>query len=245
MDAAGRFPPTRHSVVAGAQSDDPDARRQAFDVLVAAYWKPVYKYLRLKWQASDEDARDLTQEFFARAFEKAFFQRYDPAKARFRTYLRVCLDGFAANERKAARRLKRGGDHAIVPLDFQTAEGELRQHEIPDGADLDEFFHREWIRSLFALAVDALRDHYAAAGKPHYYELFRRYDLEGADAPEGRPTYAALAVELGIAVTDVTNHLAAARRELRRLVLERLREVTGNGAEFEDEARLLLGVSRR
>ena len=138
MDAAGRFPPTRHSIVAGAQSDDPDARRQAFDVLVAAYWKPVYKYLRLKWQASDEDARDLTQEFFARAFEKAFFQRYDPDKARFRTYLRVCLDGFAANERKAARRLKRGGDHAIVPLDFQSAEGELRQHEIPDGADLDE-----------------------------------------------------------------------------------------------------------
>jgi len=214
-------------------------------VLVTAYWKPVYKYLRLKWRASDEDARDLTQEFFSRAFEKAYFQRYDPAKARFRTYLRVCLDGFAANERKAARRLKRGGDLAIVPLDFESAEGELRQHEIPDGADLDEFFHREWIRSLFSLAIDALREHYEAAGKPHYFELVRRYDLEGADAPDGRPTYASLAADLGIAVTDVTNHLSAARRELRRLVLERLREVTGSDAEFEDEARLLLGVTPR
>lgn len=245
MDAAGRFPPTRHSIVAGAQSRDPDSRRQAFDVLVTAYWKPVYKYLRLKWQASDEDARDLTQEFFARAFEKAYFQRYDPAKARFRTYLRVCLDGFAANERKAARRLKRGGDFAIVPLDFQSAEGELRQHEIPDGADLDEFFHREWIRSLFSLAIDALREHYEAAGKPQYFELIRRYDLEGAEAPGGRPTYAALAADLGISVTDVTNHLSAARRELRRLVLERLRGVTGSDAEFEDEARFLLGVTPR
>jgi len=245
MDAAGRFPPTRHSIVAGARSDDPEARRQAFDALVSAYWKPVYKYLRLKWHASDDEAGDLTQEFFARAYEKAFFARYDPVKGRFRTYLRVCLDGFAANQHKAARRLKRGGEFAIVPLDFESAEGELRQHEIPNGSDLDEFFHREWIRSLFGLAVGDLQEHYQAVGKPHYFELLRRYDLEGEDAPEGRPTYAALADELGLAVTDVTNHLAAARRELRRLVLDRLRQVTGSLAEFEDEARVLLGFAPR
>jgi len=37
----------------------------------------------------------------------------------------------------------------------------------------------------------------------------------------------------------VTNHLAWARRELRRLVLERLRIVSGSDAEFRDEAREL------
>lgn len=49
-------------------------------------------------------------------------ERYDPARARFRTYLRLCLDGFASNARKAERRLKRGGDVTLVPLDFQAAE---------------------------------------------------------------------------------------------------------------------------
>lgn len=65
-------------MVAAAGSVDPEVRRQAFDALVAAYWKLVYKYVRVKWGAGAEDARDLTQELFTRALEKRFFDRYDP-----------------------------------------------------------------------------------------------------------------------------------------------------------------------
>jgi len=61
------------------------------------------------------------------------------------------------------------------------------------------------------------------------------------DAPE-RPTYAELGAELSIPVTDVTNHLSFARREFRRLVLERLRELTATEEEFKSEARAVLGV---
>ena len=103
----GSFPATRHSVVAGIASSDADVRRVAFDALVAAYWRPVYKYVRIKWHADRDDAADLTQEFFARAFEKGSLGRFDSGRARFRTFLRVCLDGFVANERKAAGRIKR------------------------------------------------------------------------------------------------------------------------------------------
>ncbi len=51
--------------------------------MIAVYWKPVYKYLRLKWNLAEEEAKDATQDFFARAIEKRFFDAYDPAKARF------------------------------------------------------------------------------------------------------------------------------------------------------------------
>lgn len=71
------FPSTRVSVVRSAGSDDREQRARAFDPLVAAYWKPVYKYLRVRWRAGEADAEDLTQGFFARALEKrvewAFF----------------------------------------------------------------------------------------------------------------------------------------------------------------------------
>ena len=236
-----RLPATRYSVVEAAASTDPVVRRHAFDVLIAAYWKPVYKHVRIKWRADNEDAKDLTQEFFARAMEKAFFDRYDPARARFRTFLRACLDGFVANERKAARRLKRGGAATVLSLDFDAAEGELRRIDVPDDADPDAQFRREWVRSLFALAVDELRDTLAKAGKDTYFELFRRYDLEGGETGN-RVTYADLASALGVSVTQVTNHLAYARREFRRIVLQRLRTLCATEEEFREEARELLGT---
>src|SRR5215203_2070719 len=137
------FPATRLSVVEGTRSVDEQTRQVALAAIIEAYWKPVYKYLRVKWSLGPDDAADLTQEFFAATLEKEVVEKYDPARARFRTYLRMCLDGFASNARKAERRLKRGGGVTMVPLDFETAEGEIGTHEPAVGADVDELFYRE------------------------------------------------------------------------------------------------------
>jgi RNA polymerase sigma-70 factor (ECF subfamily) len=171
--------------------------------------------------------------------EKRYFDAFDPAKGRFRTFLRVLVDRFVANERKAAGRLKRGGAQVFVPIDFETAEGELDRHEVAVAADLDEYFHREWIRTLLTLAVDDLRAEYESAGKLVQFQAFERYDLEAPAAGE-TTTYAALAQELGVSATDVTNYLSAARKAFRRLLLDRLRAICGDGGEFEAEARELL-----
>ena len=93
------FPTTRWSAVQGARSEDSAERDRSWEALVGAYWKPVYKYVRVRWHRTPEDAQDLTQEFFLRAMQKDFFSTYDPARARFRTFVRTCLDGYAANER--------------------------------------------------------------------------------------------------------------------------------------------------
>ncbi len=78
------FPPTRASLVRAAASGEADVRRQAFGALAEGYWSAVYKHLRRKWRADRPEAEDLTQAFFARAFEKRFFDRFDPARGRFR-----------------------------------------------------------------------------------------------------------------------------------------------------------------
>src|SRR5262245_55447296 len=119
------FPTTRLSVVEAAAGSDPDIRRRAFDALVAVYWRPAYLHLRLKWDTGREEAEDLTQEFFARAMEQGFFEKYDPSRARFRTFLRGSLDHLVANARRDERRLKRGGGAAHLPLDFAGAEVDL------------------------------------------------------------------------------------------------------------------------
>jgi RNA polymerase sigma factor (sigma-70 family) len=235
------FPPTRLSVVARTRSLDEETRRVAFATIIEAYWKPVYKYLRLKWNLDPDAAADLTQEFFATTLEKDVLGRFDPERARFRTYLRLCVDGFASNVKKAEGRLKRGGGVTSVSLDFASAEGELVRHEPSVPADVDEMFYQEWVRALFQRAVSDLRAWAKSTGRDVMFEVFERYDLR--DPGDDRPTYAVLGRQLGLTPTTVTNHLAAMRRQFRRHVLERLRELTSSDDEFEAEAKRLLGGS--
>ncbi len=239
--AKSQFPATRWSAIVAARSSNQAERSRAFDILIAAYWKPVYKYIRIKYQKSNEDAKDLTQGFFATVLEKDFFNSYDSAKARFRTFLRTCLDGYLANQQKAARRIKRGGDAQIFSMDFENAEGELIQTEIPAADSMENFFDWEWTRSLFSLAIDQLREECHKNGKSVHFQLFEKYDLAAEDS-EKLPSYQTLAAAFDLPVTKVTNYLAFARREFRRIVLENLRQLTSNDDEFRQEVRAVLGI---
>lgn len=239
---AGRgFPPTRISVIEALADPDEEVRRESFGTLVSAYWKPVYLHLRWRWNKSAEDAEDLTQEFFALALEREFFTGYDSAQARFRTFLRVCLDRFAAKAHRAERRLKRGGGLISLELDFAGADRAFAAAGQVTEAEADQRFHQEWVRSLFTLAVDALAAECAGGPRAIRFEVFRRYDLAPTTGG-GRPSYRQLGEELALPETQVTNHLAWARKEFRRHLLERLRVISGSEAEFRAEARALLGV---
>jgi RNA polymerase sigma factor (sigma-70 family) len=234
---AGPFPATRHSVLQAARSADPEERRQAFEALAGAYWKPAYKYARLRFGLSPADAEDLTQGFFAEALQKAYFERFDPGRARFRTYLRTCLDGFAGKARASARAQKRGGGAVHLPLDFAAAERELRD-QAGDASDPEAYFQREWMRALFERALGRLRAQCEASERVVPFEVFLAHDVEADGSP---PSYADLARRFALPVTQVTNHLAAMRRELRRQLLAGLRELCASEEEFRQEARALLG----
>src|SRR5439155_23283099 len=143
-------PTTRRSVVLALRSHEPHERTRAFDTLVAIYWKPLYKYARMTWRRTPEDAEDLTQSFFARMFERESLSGFDPRRAAFRTYLRTLFERHAANENKAEVRLKRGG--AASKIDFAEAEAEL------EGETPEDLCYREWVRSVFALAIARVRE---------------------------------------------------------------------------------------
>lgn len=231
---------TRHSVVLAAQSNDPAVRSRAIETIAAAYWKPVYKYMRMKWSIDGEDAADFTQEFFARLLEKEFLDSYDSRKGRLRTFLRTCADRLFMNQTRDSTRLKRGAGCAHLSLDFEQAEQELAT--VPWSESPEDCFDKEWVRSLFSLGVRRLQNSFESQGKLIHLQLFERYDLDDADP---KPSYAQLAMEFGLAATDVTNYLAYARREFRRCVLDQLREMTATEEEFRCEAQALLGVERR
>lgn len=231
------FPTTRRSVVLALASADDAERRRAFDTLVACYWKPLYKYARVAWSRKREDAEDLTQGFFTRAFEKESLAAYDPAKASFRTFLRLLFDRHVSNDWTAGQRLKRGGGE--VHLDFDAAEAEIGRDTTT--VTPEEYFQREWVRSMFALAVERLRARCAAEGKHLQFAVFEAYDLDD----DHGVSYRDLAVRFDVPETQVTNYLSFVRRKFREIVLAALREVTATDAEFRNESRALLGGARK
>src|SRR5262249_47196101 len=148
----GYFPATRKSAVFGAGSDDAAVRARAFDVLVRAYYRPVYKHVRVRWRKDAAAAQDLTQAVFAAAFEEKYFTRYDAAKAHFRSFLKTILDRFVMKEERARKRIKRGGHVAVLSLDFESAEAELAR-AMPaswTAAHAEACFDQEWARVLMS-----------------------------------------------------------------------------------------------
>lgn len=218
----GRFPSTQISLLEAAAGG---LSNGALDRVIAMYWKPVYRFIRLKFRKKNEDAKDLTQAFFAGAIEREILARFDPARASFRTYLRMAVERFAANEYAAENRQKRGGGMSFEPVDEQSAAAAAESPE--------QVFEREWQRELLALALDDLRAFCEISGKQLQFRIFEAYDL----AEETRPSYASLAAEHGLTEATVTNYLAWARRTLRAMATERMRGVTPDERELRDEMR--------
>jgi hypothetical protein len=231
------FPATRHSVIERMRSPDQDARRQAFGDLAEGYWKALHRYLVMHWRLSADDAEEVTQAFLTEALQKDWLSRYDPAKARFRTFVRVCMDRFLLNRQQASSRVKRGGTAEMVSLDSQSADEELSR-QVATQPDADELFRQEFVRALFERTVDDVRREYAATGKTVPFTLFERYDIDPADDV----SYGALAKEFQLTPAQVTNQLAQVRRRFRERALEILKSLYGSEEEFRREARELFGA---
>jgi hypothetical protein len=225
------FPSTRPSIVAAATSDDGTRRRDAQETFVASYWKPIYKYIRIKWRKGNEDAKDLTQAFLTEFLDSGL-GRFDAARGSLRTFVRVSVDGFVSHDARAASRLKRGGGVIVLPM--EDGAGDLVDFAADPGVSMEDYFHREWQRQIFALGVGDLRALAHAAGKEVPLAIFEAHDL--VDDP---PSYGVLAATFQLTPATVTNHLAWARRELRRLVLARIDAATASASEAAAEARAL------
>ena len=117
-----RFPVTRWSAIRASAEVGAVTRKQGFARLVAAYWRPVYVYLRLRHRCADSDAHDLTQSFFADWWEQNTMASFDPARARFRTFVRLCLDRHVIDHKRSEQAKKRGGEWEHVEVDIAQLE---------------------------------------------------------------------------------------------------------------------------
>jgi len=231
----GIFPTTIWSQVRlGGASAGAPARDEALAELARRYQAPAEAYLRAALRLPREEAHETFQEFFAWMLASDFLGKAEPARGRFRAFLKVALQRFASDERRRALAQKRGGGARALALDAEDAP-ELVDRATPSPeAALDA----AWKAALIDEAFAALRTELEARGRAQAFAVFA--DTYLAAGPE--PDYKTLAARHGCTTTDVSNWLQRAKQRFRELlrarVLDTVRDPAELGAElawlFED-----------
>lgn len=230
--ARHQFPDTSWSRLRASGRPGSAEARAALQALFQSYWKPVYAYVRFRWSKSNEDAKDLTQSFFAWILESGFLDRADAARGRFRSFITSALENFLVDRDRWERRDKRGGGARALELD------DAPESLVPaSAATPEEALIEAWRRDLFLRAEARLEEKLAAEGKRLYYDIFRDYYL----APGGELDYAGVAARHGITTVDVSNHLMHAKRRFQAILTDLVSETVGSEAELQEELKALFG----
>lgn len=168
--------------------------QNAFAALLAAYQKPVYN-LALRMTGNPDDALDLSQEAFLRAWRGLSGYRFD---ASFSTWLyrltgNVCIDFL--------RRRKR---EKTIPLYYTDEENEEQELPLPHPAPAAE--DQALLRLEQSQVAEAM-----AKLEPEYRQALILRVIDGL-------SYAEIAAATGVPEGTVKSRIARAREKMRRLL---------------------------
>lgn len=227
-----QYPSTAWSIIRGAQGQDVADHERALGRLASVYWRPIYWTLRRDWNASSEEAKDLTQEYFATFLEKRMFDEVARERGRFRAYVKATLKNFVLNQRRAEGAVKRGCGRPAVPIEDLDAI----DVEPEDGGDSSELiFERQLMRAIVQRALVDLEEACERRGKREHYVLFRAYYYEES---AGRPVqHEDLRRRFGLGAHEVKNRLADMRTRFRKVVLGYLRDGITSEQDLVSEIR--------
>ncbi len=225
----GRFATTHWSVVLTANQSDDQRSHEALTRLCQTYWYPLYAFVRRQGYGA-EDAKDLTQGFFAHLLEHHGLGKLERAKGKFRSFLLASMRHFLADERARAHAHKRGGGHAPIPLDAASAEKRYGL-EAPDYASPDKLFDRSWALTLMEQVLGQLRAEQEAAGKLKQFALLQDCLMGEPDAPR----FLELAAQLGVSEAAAKMTVSRLRRRYRDLLRQEIAHTVNTQTEVEEE----------
>jgi RNA polymerase sigma factor (sigma-70 family) len=220
-----RFHTTRWSVVLLAAHSQAPAFQAALSDLYRIYWYPLYAYVRRRGH-TPEEAQDLTQGFFLHLLEHKAFERADPLKGKFRSFLLGSLQNYLSTERERAACLKRGGGVAFVPLDLQNAEDRYRL-ELVDALTPEKIFAARWAVALLGETMNRLRQAHATL------EVLKAFlDVDNSKAP---PSYEEAAAMLQVSVGSVKTLIHRLRKQYAALLRDEIERTVSDPGDVDAE----------
>ncbi len=230
------FETTHWSVVRAAASSQPSQAREALETLCSTYWYPVYAYIRRRGNSA-EDAKDLTQEFFARFLAKNYLKDLAPGKGKFRSFLLAAVNHFLSDERDRKKMIKRGGGVVFLRVDFAAIE-EYCAGGAWQALSPEKLFDRAWALATIDSALLRLRREYDKTGK---VVLFDR--LSGMlMGQEEQVLYRELGAPLGLSEGAIKVAVHRLRQRFRDTLMEEIAHTLTEGESVEEELHYLLSA---
>jgi RNA polymerase sigma factor (sigma-70 family) len=236
-DRVAAFATTHWSVLLAAKGevDEPQAA-VALEQLCRTYWYPLYACVRRRG-SQPQDAKDLTQGFFAALLTGSYLGQAKRERGRFRTFLLTAFDNFLHNEHDRATALKRGGGREIVSWEEHTAEGRYAQ-EPACGLSPEQIYEKRWAATLLERVLARLREESIHAGRLELFDQLKPH-LWGED--EATP-YAQLATRFSMTVSAIKVTVHRLRRRYRDVLREEIAQTVADAAEVDDEIQYLIRV---
>ncbi|QOY87898.1 sigma-70 family RNA polymerase sigma factor [Paludibaculum fermentans] len=229
------FPTTHWTLVAAAGAHAGPDSRQALASLCEAYWFPLYAYARRRGD-SPEAAQDHTQEFFARFLERDYFDRADPDRGRFRSFLLSSFKYYLCDEAGRARAQKRGGGMATLPFEFSKGE-EMYVREPVHNETPERIYERRWARTLLDRVVDRLREEFILLGRLEHFNNLKPCLQGEFDVP-----YAELARRLETTEAALKVGIHRLRKRYRDLLRSEIANIVADPADIDAELRHLIAA---
>ena len=231
------FTTTHWSVVLEAQGESP-AAHEALENLCRTYWRPIYSFVRREG-LGPEEAKDITQGFFALILERKDFHSVRQEKGRLRSFLLASLKNFMANERRDAAAIKRGGGRTLIPLHGIESD-DFSELDRGNMLSADLLYDRRWAFTVLDRVFARLREEFQrSANAP----LLERLNTLLSDEPD-RPSQADIAREFGMTENAVKQAFHRLRQRYRQLLRQEVAHTVATPAEIGDELRHLIAALR-
>ncbi len=234
-----QFPTTRWSqVVAAGDRADP-AAHQALAQLCAAYWYPLYAFVRRKGHRPEE-AADLVQGTFVNLLDRDGLAAVTPERGRFRSFLMASCAHHLADCRDRDRAVRRGGGKTPIPFDRVVAEGRYLAEPVNE-LTAERLFERRWATSLLDHAVARLEAESIATGKA---DLVSRL-LPTLTGGRNEAPLANIAAELRMSAGAVKMAASRLRKRFGEILREEIARTLADPADVEQEIRALFAALAR
>ena len=222
-------------VLRAGDLEDVDSSNLALQQLCSAYWYPLYAFVRRSGK-SEEDAKDLTQGFFAKILSHGAVAVADPSRGRFRSFLLRSIKNYMSSEWRKENAQKRGGGAPNLSLDAEDAERRYRIE--PAGSELspEELYDRRWARAVLEQVLATLKKEFRRSGKSERFEVLKGQLLSEPEPGE----YEACAETLGLEPSALRTQIYRMRNRFGLLLREQIEQTVAEPSQVDEEISYLL-----